>query len=519
MSYVIEQKIQGRVYLYEVQAYWDKGKKQARQKRRYIGRKDEVTGEVTTPQKSVLPKAVKGYGVNYVLDQVASEIGLKSLLKKQFGVDEANQILAFLYFKISEAKASYLFEHWVDDHYLPFTVEEIRSPRLSLWMRRISEDEGRCTAFLKAWTRNHKEDHGVWFDITSISSYGEQNDFLEWGYNRDGESLPQVNLGMIMGSNSRLPLSYEVYPGSINDVTTLRNTVLKQKAWKSKIRTFILDRGFYSASNIGLMYNEGIHFVMPLPGQVKQAQALINETKHELLSPLSSLLFEGSPLFALKRQYELNGKTLYATIFFDQKRYADESSRFYKRLNELELRIAEGVFYNIPQVEDALESAWRGSSRFFNITLNEKNKVTLVRKRNALSWRVNRMGKMILVSDQDYEILDLLTWYRQRDCIEKAFDLFKNELEEQRLRVHSTETMQGKLFLNFLSTILYTAMLNKLNVSGLNKNYAMPEILAHLKKWRLVSLSNDKHVFSEFSKKQREILAALKISPPVDHRY
>ncbi len=519
MSYIIEQKIQGRVYLYEVQAYWDKDKKQARQKRRYIGRKDDATGEVTTPHKSVLPRTIQGYGVNYVLDQIAGEIGLKALLKKQFGVEEANQILAFLFFKVSDAKASYLFEQWVEDHYLPFEVRDVSSPRLSAWMRRISEDEGHCTAFIKAWARHHKEDQGVWFDITSISSYGEQNPFLEWGYNRDGESLPQVNLGMVMGGHSRLPLSYEVYPGSISDVATLKNAVLKQKAWRTKVKTFILDRGFYSASNLDLMHQEGIHFVMPLPGQVKQSQALINETKGELTSPLSSILFEGEALFAVKRQYELNGNTLHATVFFDPKRYTDESTRFYKRLNELETVIHSGHFYSLAHAEDALESAWRGSARYFNITLTAENKAVLTRKRNALSWRINRMGKMILISDQDYDPLELLSWYRQRDAIEKAFDLLKNELDEKRLRVHFTETMHGKLFLNFLSTILYAAMLNRLADSGLNKNYALPEILAYLKKWRLVSLSNHKHVFAEISKKQRDILAALKISIPVDHRY
>lgn len=519
MSYFIEQKIKDHVYVYEVQAYWDKDKQQARQKRKYIGKKDISTGEVTTPQKSVLPRTVCGYGINYVLDQIAADIGLKKILKKHFGVDGGNQILAFLYFKISEANPSYLFEHWSKDNYLPFTVKETRSPQLSLWMRQLSEDEGCCTAFLRAWTRHHTEDHGVWFDITSVSSYGTQNNFLEWGYNRDGESLPQINLGMIMGGNSRLPLSYEVYPGSISDVATLKNTVLKQKAWRSKIKTFILDRGFYSASNIELMYKEGIHFVMPLPGQVKQAQVLLNETKHELESPLSSILFEGEALFAVKRTYELNGQTMYATIFFDQKRYSDESMRFYKRLNEIEQYIHDGTFYNLPQVEEALESSWLGSSRYFNITFIDNNKVKLTRKRNALSWRINRMGKMILVSDQDWNDLDLLTWYRQRDSIEKAFDLLKNELDEQRLRVHSAETMHGKLFLNFLSTVLYAAMLNKISDAGLNKNYSLPEILAYLKKWRLVNLSNGKSVFTEISKKQREILALLKISVPVHHSY
>ena len=37
MAYIIKQKIKGRLYEYKVEAYWDKEKKQSRQKRTYIG--------------------------------------------------------------------------------------------------------------------------------------------------------------------------------------------------------------------------------------------------------------------------------------------------------------------------------------------------------------------------------------------------------------------------------------------------------------------------------------------------
>ncbi len=42
MSYIVEQKIKGNIYLYRVESYWDKDKKQSRQRRKYIGpKKDE----------------------------------------------------------------------------------------------------------------------------------------------------------------------------------------------------------------------------------------------------------------------------------------------------------------------------------------------------------------------------------------------------------------------------------------------------------------------------------------------
>ena len=44
------------------------------------------------------------------------------------------------------------------------------------------------------------------YDVTSISSYSKGIESLEWGYNRDKEKLPQLNLGMYYGESSGLPL-------------------------------------------------------------------------------------------------------------------------------------------------------------------------------------------------------------------------------------------------------------------------------------------------------------------------
>ena len=60
MSFIIEQKIKGRIYLYQVESYWDKEKKKARQRRTYIGPKDRVRGGELKPVLSEL--TVQHYG-------------------------------------------------------------------------------------------------------------------------------------------------------------------------------------------------------------------------------------------------------------------------------------------------------------------------------------------------------------------------------------------------------------------------------------------------------------------------
>jgi len=46
------------------------------------------------------------------------------------------------------------------------------------------------------------------FDITSLSSYSKGLELLEWGYNRDGEHLRQINFAVVIGRPSGLPIGY-----------------------------------------------------------------------------------------------------------------------------------------------------------------------------------------------------------------------------------------------------------------------------------------------------------------------
>ncbi len=67
-------------------------------------------------------------------------------------------------------------------------------------------------------------------DITSESSYSELIEDVEWGYNRDHEQLPQVNLCMMVGETSRLPVHQTVYAGSHKDVRTLVTSLSRFEA-------------------------------------------------------------------------------------------------------------------------------------------------------------------------------------------------------------------------------------------------------------------------------------------------
>ena len=118
MSYIVKQKRGNSIYVYRVTSYWDKEKNQPRQKRKYLGRIDTISGEFikSTGIKgkkamSMMPKTSKDYGNIYLLDKISEKIGLKEILKEIYPY-RWNNILSLAFFAVSESSPFYLFEQW-----------------------------------------------------------------------------------------------------------------------------------------------------------------------------------------------------------------------------------------------------------------------------------------------------------------------------------------------------------------------------------------------------------------------
>ncbi|MDR2774880.1 MAG: hypothetical protein LBC19_09090 [Tannerella sp.] len=105
MSYIVEQKVKGKIYLYRVEAYWDKNKQQSRQKRTYIGAKDKSSSNNVKSIPSQL--ITKNYGNIYLLEHIAESTGLTKTLRSCFE-EEYKDILALAHYEIMESSPGYL---------------------------------------------------------------------------------------------------------------------------------------------------------------------------------------------------------------------------------------------------------------------------------------------------------------------------------------------------------------------------------------------------------------------------
>ena len=70
--------------------------------------------------------------------------------------------------------------------------------------------------------------------------------------------------------------------------------------------------------------------------------------------------------------------------------------------------------------------------------------------------------------------------YRNKDVVEKAFGNLKERLNMRRTLVSSEQSLDGKLFVQFVALIYLSYIKKQMQVNGLNKDYTLLSLLDKL---------------------------------------
>lgn len=510
MSYQIEQKIGPHIYLYEVTGYWDKEKKQSRQKRKYLGKKDPLTGKIINKSDQYKVKMVCDYGCAFLVNEVIKQSGIKDCIESVFS-SYSSMIIKLIVFDVIESEPLYLFQSWHENIY-GYKKSKCSSQDMSDFTLKLSEMEYQRELFIQRWVKHQKDDRGIFFDITSFSSYSNLIDIVEWGYNRDGEKLPQINFGILLGFPSDLPLLYSVHQGSISDVTTLKNISAKLDALNLNEITLVLDRGFYSQANIVEMHNSFDNFIIPMPFTTKISLDLLDKC-NKVTSSKNLFYHNKKAIFYYKYKFDIKGKVVYSHIFFDEARRSRELSNFMNKISQVEEDLKEKIFNSTEEANMYLKENYSHDHRYFNIFPVKKG-IKCGRDHDKMSETIDRMGKMILLTKLDMDKEKVLDLYKDRESVEHCFDILKNEMNHSRLRVKSRKAMEGRLFLVFLGMIIRKYIANIMKEKNIYKKMTYKEMLMELRKLKSIRMVNNKTHLTEISKKQKSIFKAFGIKIP-----
>jgi len=512
MSYIIEQKIKGRIYLYEVTNFWDKEKKQSRQKRKYLGPKEKVYKKSQAQplvEMEVKPSnfVSKSYGDIFLVEHIQKELGIAEILKSEFA-SNYKEMLALSAFMLQESSASYMFHYWHEEHHLE-DIKKLNSQNLSNLYEFIGRSERERFNFLKKWGKNIAPTSGIYYDITSISSYSNNIEAVEWGYNRDKEALPQINIGLTHCSKTNLPLSYSVHPGSIVDVATLKNTIQTFDLFELRNLFFIMDRGFCSVSNIMQMHKNNMSFIQPLSFNLNKTKEIISKNKQKICKTENLFRYKDELLFHINDKIAFEEIEFDVHIFYNEKVALEYKHYLYNAIFDIEANIKQlKSLDNLEKSQQYLENNIHCKYKKYFCIEND----TITRNNDEIEEAIFRAGSFVLLSHgQKLSNLQIIEAYRNRDCVEKDINSLKNHLDTSRIRAHNKDTANGRLFIKFIALITHSKIMDTIKNDPKLKKYSLNEIMAELKKLKINSFNQEKKFLTEISKKQKLIFKAFAI--------
>ena len=481
------------------------------------------------------------YGPQLVFESITGRYRVDSILTEAFGKELALDILSLAWYIASEGSALSNNDGWLDYYENP-RGNGFSSQGVTKLLDAIGYDG--IMTFYRMWLKGFTDSDKVLYDLTSISYYGAGVNAADWGYNRDCESLPQVNYAFLCLRNTGMPLFAWSLTGSISDVSTLESTLEFLSKLGYKPNCLMLDRAFPSKGNIAYMLKHGYTFLQALKVNAKWVCDIIDAGEAVRNRPDSMLQITDRTYYASTTQLQLvryrktSGRKIEEeTVFYICKGKGD----YYKPQDGEDIEILEqySCQAHVLFCQDLVGNYWDRfmgnlNSEYARLIGDPSTKVKVeyapyfivekpryARKRtvdfnmDAIENHKNKYVGYVCFLTNDPTIKtaeDALNEYSTRDYIEKDFDEMKNDLDMRRIRVHTDSRMRARLFIQFIAEIFLREIRVKLNTSDSCRKMTKTQIFSHIKTISKVHFQGKyDDVVPTLSKKQRSILEALDI--------
>lgn len=299
-----------------------------------------------------------------------------------------------------------------------------------------------------------------------IGCVSDNNDLSEKGYKFRKLGEEQINLLMAYDINSKVPLISRVYEGASNDKVSIKD-FLGQIELHNML--FIVDRGFYSEENIGLLSQNGNAYIIPLAKNLKACKSAV------------------SNLDMKERFVYQKGKK--ATVI----EYKEE---FINGNRVLTFR-------------DLNESAVEQTNYLRHMELGEKSYT-----QEGFNQNKDFMGVIVLqtslIDNKPQEIFEL---YKNRWGIETFYNYLKNQAGYNSLHLDNYYKTQGLAFIMLVSSLIFREM------KEATKEIKGKSIQDCLLDARMLKVHKrfDKWTVTNCLKRQKELLDALQTPLTVEN--
>jgi transposase len=467
MSYIIHKIVNNNKYAYEVTSYWKSELRQSRRKTKYLGIVDENNNIVTKSEKNK-ERLILDFGDGYLLSEFIKKLNIfpiiDSLLMSQY-----KEIIPLICYRLCLQSAMYNASSWLEANILNVLYKDtnLSSQNISRILSFLGSENLQRKFFERYLKVVGGAEKSIIIDATSLPNQIHSG-FNAWGYS-DSHIEKQFRFLCVVDQEKKAPLFYRYLPGNLSDIVTLQNTIAELQNMGVKNSFVLIDAGYFSATNIGELYDSKIDFLTRMPSSRTIYKKLIAKEADDLENVEYAIKYNKRILFVKKVEINLYTYKAYAYVILDPLRKSKELS---EHLNEY-------------------------------LELTEKEKDT-----DEIKTKLNKCGIMVLVSSKNIRANEVVPYYYMRQSVEQVFGFMKDDLNSLPIRRHNDETIRGYLFLQFITLVIFIQLRQKLE-----SKHTVEQALLQLRNLKC-KIFIDKIMAAEPTKCQKDIFKLCGVLVP-----
>ncbi len=341
----------------------------------------------------------------------------------------------------------------------------------------------------------------LYFDCTNFYfEIDQEDDFRKKGPSKENRRDPIVGLGLLLDAN-QIPIGMRMYPGNESEKPLLRKVIsdLKKRHKVSGRTIQVADKGLNCAKNIFQALEEGDGYIFSksvkmLPDIEKDWVLLdrdyipVKDSKgkevYRIKECVDHFPYDYVDDFGRKQTIQLREKRVvtYNPQLAKKKRYEIdrqvEKARTLRASAAKRTEYGDSAKYVIFQPVDKKGKAVDGK---VTVRINEE----AIRKEKRLAgYNLMVTSEINLTADQIYST------YHNLWRIEESFKVMKSQLDARPVYLQKEETIKGHFLICYLAVLL----LRLFQFNILENAYCTEEIMSFIRQFRIVQVSERKHI-------------------------
>lgn len=433
-------------------------------------RPKKTKGTDSEPKTGIVSAKRTHVGMMDIINHIGSVSGIDDAIYAAADTGTAQKIISLArYLLATNGQTLPGIQTWQYNHPLPYEDGITEDVYHNLFSR-IGNDEGLQQNFFKSRCSLLKAGDALAYDSSTISTYSGNQNEARYGFNKAHDGLKTIKLLTLYSVENRQPVAFTKQPGNLPDVTSVTNAIKQLAALGVNTTEIITDNGYYSEQNFSELLLAGFGFITLAKTSIKwikpeidrQREALDNfssvcpfdQTIHGVSVPVMHD-FEKTRKYASRKSGAKAGtvetfrRRIYLNIYFSLSRQNADKAALETDLFELKKLIEQGT-----PMEELSPSAQEKCRKYFTIK-KWGNKVTAAANNKAIQDANKYHGYFVLVSNKEKDPFECLRKYRKRETIESFFEAGKQHADGTRPRVWDTDTLRGRMFVQFVSLCYY----------------------------------------------------------------